>query len=592
MQLTITQSDLLQIEELIEDFLSSFYPDQDFSRGTPLNDLLIQGFKVPLSLLSSVATRFQQTRSLSGIQELLDAVNAGDQTDPDIIDAQAELESAVLEVLSNWYITKQQGTRSRGLINLHFSSNPPVLLPADFKAFRTLDLPYTYTGETDLLINSSDYQVITDADGVVLEYIYRIVVEADFQGFIGDVEPGTWESFDQFTPFLTRVSNDFDFTQGTDEESTQDLIDRAQDGGVTERTLHNERALNARFGQDFPEYLPVRVIGAGDPEMQRDLLQLGGTFRIHQLNHYNIYIGGNIEESRVYTGITGRSEANPRTGEAIPEIDNTFLLPRAPILNIREIRWLNDGVNPLLAAYTDTDGYVRISLQSKYKNDSLGRQTIRPFTDLPQAYIEPVSDEDVSSWGTAFQAHRLVINPQLFQRQGLRIEVIYDTIQGFEVIHDLIQNINERPGAGDPLVYSYNAAVVTFTLRYQPREDAQTSVDVAEAKRVLTTFIRSQKNGNPLFASEIMREFMDNFGDIAAGVFPITLNYTVQLPDGGILEFQTDEKVSLGGLTNLVSSSYVPAYEDGSSQMLSELQLSDRTMIVFADETGIDVQEG
>ena len=125
MQIVVTQTDLQQIEALIEDFLDSFHPDLNVSLGTPLNDVLVQAMKVPAALLQSLATQYRETRSIAGLRRLIDSVEAGDPSEPDVIAAKATIDSAVLELVSNWYIQRAGGQKSRGLVNIHLSSNIP-----------------------------------------------------------------------------------------------------------------------------------------------------------------------------------------------------------------------------------------------------------------------------------------------------------------------------------------------------------------------------------------------------------------------------------------------------------------------------------
>lgn len=593
MRIVVTQSDLEQIEALIEDFLNSFHPDIDYSRGTPQNDLVVQGFKVPLALLQAISNRFYKTRSLAGIQELLDSIDAADPTEPDVIDAQAEISSAVQEVLSNWFNGIQGGRRSRGLVTLHLSSNETFVLPGDWRAFRTLDLPFINVRETDTLITASDLTPVVDSEGTVLEYTYRALLEAETEGDIGDVTPGVWESFDQISPFLFRVSSDFTFVGGADDESAQDAIDRVADAGVHERSLLNQRSVNARFDEDYPEFLPVRVIRAGDPEMQRDLLLLGGTFEMHQLNKYNIYTGGNIAESQLYTNTLGGAWANPRTNDIIQGEPHRMILPFSPVLFIREIRFNNTAGDPSLAPFTDSDGYVRFDLLSRYSLAANGDRIETPYTNLNQAKLIPTDDEEAYLyWGSAKQTMFLEINPQTFTLSQPQIEIIYDTVEGFSTVHTLFESSDERPGAGEPLAYSYYPAVMRFTLEYIRRTDILDglAVDVAEAKRLLTTFIRSQKQGNPLFAQAIQQEFMDNFGDIAAGVKPLTLSYFAILPDGSRIDFETTDRVSFD-LQFLKSASYTPKNARNEDVSLNRFQYSDRTLIAYTDEVNIQVRE-
>lgn len=588
MQVIVTQSDLEQIEALIEDFLTSFHPDIDFSRGSALNDILVQGLKVPLSLISSMAERFRQTRSVAGIERILAGIEAGDPTDPDIISAKAEVESALTEVLSNWFSTRRTGSRARGLINIHLSANVGFTLVNDWRVYRTSGLPFTPVTNTDIAVTAADLQTITDGNGIVLEYIYRTMVESLVEGDIGNVEPGEWEAFDNINPFITKVTSDFTFSRGADPETASEYLSRVAEEEVSERTLDNQRAITATLTRDFPEFLPARVIRAGDPEMQRDLVKLGGSFKIHQLGHWNVYVGGDVLESQLLTANLNTPSTHPRTGEDLPALSSRLLLPNNPILFIREIRWKGSTTNDALAPYVDSDGYVRFELLSRYSLDTSGKRIETPYLAPNQAKLIPVDDESPMYWGTKKQAMWLEINPTAFVNVSPQIEVVYDTVANFDTLHTYFES--ERPGAGSPLLYAYYPAVLSFDLEYIKRADINQSlsVNVEEAKRELTTFVRGQKEGNPLFASAISREFTLLYGDIAAGVKPLTLKYHVWLPDGSRLDFETTDRVSFN-LNYLTSSSYIPKDENNVALDLLSMQLSDRTMQVYADEVNINV---
>ena len=574
MRIVLTPEQLVQVENLVRDFMNSFYPDIDVSQGTPLDDILVQGFKVPIGLLQSIANRFRETRSLAGIQRLLDAIEAADPTDPNVIDARAEIDDAVTEVLANWFIERRGGQRSAGLVTLHLTSNEPFPIPVDFRAFRTIDLPFLPLSGSAIFVDSEDMTPVLDSDGVIVEYTYRLMMEAEEDGNIGDIAPGTWEAFDQISPFLSKVTSDTTFSGGLAEETTSDLIERAQDGGVTERTLHNSRALNARFAQDFPQFLPVTVVGAGDPEMQRDLLQLG-SINIHRLNHWNVYVGGNVIESKIHTGLLGDSFVNPRTNEVEDGTSHQLLLPSEPILLVREIRWKNVDNDSELLPYTDSDGYVRFDL---IPSD-------QAYTELNQAKRLPLRGEESYSYqNSAHQTMVLEINPETFNVQGQPILLTYDTIDGFQTPHNFLLNLDERPGAGDPLAYSYYPVVVSFDLEYVRRVGVTAGIDVLEARRLLTSFIRQQRNGEALFANRIAQEFLDTYGDIALGVKPLHLNYYVWLPNGCRVDFTTTDRISMSK-NFIVPGSFTP------TESFEEFQLSDKVMYVYTDEININIIE-
>jgi len=590
-QIVVTASDLEQIEALIEDHLASFHPTLNVSRGTPLNDILVQGFKVPIALVTSLAESYRQTRSIKGAQRLLDSLEAGDATDPDIIAAKYDVESAVVELLSNWFITKLGGRKSKGLINIHLSSNIGFNIPTDWRAYRTTALPYLPLTTSTTVVNAADLVPIVNSDGTVLEYIYRLMVEAEYEGDVGDVNPGEWEAFDRLSPFMTKVTSDFLFTNGADDESTQEQLDRAASTGISERTLDNQRALTTFFSDNFPEYLPITSIRAGDAEMQRDLLALGGTFRIHQLGHWNIYTAGNILESQTFTSSLRSQYVHPVTNALELGIPHRMLLPQTPVLFIREIRWKDTGLDPLLTTFADADGYIRFDLLSRYSLDVNGNRIETPYTDVNQAKLLPIDDERAYLyWNSYRQGMFLEINPSTFAVDGQEIEIVYDTIANFSTIHTLIEDSENRPGAGDPLVYSYVPVVLSFTIEYVRRTDVADTltIDVADAKQQLTSFIRGQTHGTPLFASAIMQEFISLYGDIAAGVKPLTLNYYAWLPDGSKVLFESNDRVSLAA-SYYKSGEYTPKDEYGNAITLEQLQYSDRTMSVYADEVNIEV---
>lgn len=592
MQLVVTQSDLEQIEAVIEDFLNGFHPDLNVSRGTPLNDILVQAHKVPIALVSSIATSYRETRSIAGLRRLLDATSAGDPTDPDIIAAKADISAATTELLSNWYFKQLDGRKARGLITIHTSSNVGFTIPTSWRAYRTNALPFGPISDTTIVVNSSDMTPVVDSDGVVTEYLYRLMVESEHTGDIGDVSPGEWESFDRINVFMTKVTSDFTFTRGADDESVLEQLDRAETYGVSERTLDNQRALSAFFADNFPEYLPVTSIRAGYPEMQRDLIDLGGTFRMHQLGHWNIYLGGTILESQSVKLNLGSQFVHPLNNTAELGIPHRALLPTHPMLFIREIRWVDDLSDPILSTYADADGYVRFNLINRYYNTAEGLRANTPYTDYNQAKLIPIDDKSMLHWNSAKQGMFLELNPNTFKSTNPEIEVIYDAISGFESIDSYIDSADNRPGAGNPLAYSYYPAVLSFDLDYVRRSDIleSVSVDVDSAKRELTSFIRNQTRGTPLFASEIMREFMSLYGDIAAGVKPLTLKYYAILPDGSRVDFETTDRVAFD-YAFLSDTSYVPKDEYGSSIPLTHFQYSDRTMVVYTDEVNIRIQQ-
>jgi hypothetical protein len=77
-----------------------------------------------------------------------------------------------------------------------------------------------------------------------------------------------------------------DFAGGLDVETSGSAIARAPTA-LSLRALVNDRSNDARLREAFPEVSEVLTVGAGDPEMARDLLP--GMPQVHALGHADVY---------------------------------------------------------------------------------------------------------------------------------------------------------------------------------------------------------------------------------------------------------------------------------------------------------------
>lgn len=259
----------LPIRRFIEQKIRDNFKDIDFRRGTAFNDLY-----------AKVAAVLQQPyrHELNILKINQSIVNFEFMSDEDI-----EL------LIGNLFVTRATGTRSTGVVRIFFNA------PGDY-SFRTLFFstpgglrfrninPIQVTVET-LLPNRQE-------DG---SYALDVVCEAEFPGSRYSVNAGDINLVENQPSVIFRVENPDDFAEADDTETNAMLYDKAR-RSISVRNLINDSSIQTVLRNQFGFIRDVKVVGAGDPAMFRDMVTIPGSTPI------SIHVGGKTD---IYLDTTG-----------------------------------------------------------------------------------------------------------------------------------------------------------------------------------------------------------------------------------------------------------------------------------------------
>jgi hypothetical protein len=293
----ITDQDRIDAENILEQFLGDKI-DADFSKGGALRDFAVTAMGYIFAYLRREIDITRARQSL-----LLLAKLAG-----------AEVDDAVDEILSNWFITRKVGRYATGVITVYLSQETDVNIDITTKFFKTSSLAFVPDALETVTIAKEDLTQVIDESGVVASYAFQLSVKAALPGTDYNIEPGAFVDFNRFNPYVTRVENQNKFAGGGGTETTAEMLSRSQTA-VSVRDLNSPRSIDATLKDEFTTVDDVTVIGFGDEEMIRDLvLEEATSSRIHAGGHVDAYLRGPILTDKVFTAEVGGVGTDPRPG--------------------------------------------------------------------------------------------------------------------------------------------------------------------------------------------------------------------------------------------------------------------------------------
>ena len=295
---TITEEDRIAAETLLETYLTNAFPDTDFTKGGAVRDLVI-------GALAYIYAYLQKERDYVRARQSLLTLGALTGTDVD---------DAVDEILSNWFVTRNTGRQSTGTATVFLSSSASILIPVTALFFKTPSLRFVINSKIDLAYDADDLTPVSDSSGAVVAYQLRVPLKSIDFGASYDIDPGPFVDFTKFSSNIIRVENANKFTGGTSTEDTTSMIERSATA-VSVHDLNSARSIDVVLKDTFSSVDDVTVIGYGDEEMSRDLVleEATGT-RIHAGGHVDAYLRTPITESKTYSAVVGDMFTDPREG--------------------------------------------------------------------------------------------------------------------------------------------------------------------------------------------------------------------------------------------------------------------------------------
>lgn len=232
------------------------FPEVELMRG-PFHDLVLYFSSVFGAVTQTNINLVLQSNSLLAIS------NNPTLADPTIVDG----------VLSNFKITRQPGAAAAGEIAIIVNDNATTVISANlvFTANgQTFTANGAFTGRPagSILLTSNDSILQPLGDG---SYQFAISATATATGPAGNITQGTLMVPNSLPANFVTAFAATDFSNGFDEETNQQLLDRMQAGVAATSEGGAINVIAQIKGQtEFARTLDYSVLGYGDPEQQRD----------------------------------------------------------------------------------------------------------------------------------------------------------------------------------------------------------------------------------------------------------------------------------------------------------------------------------
>lgn len=245
--LTPTQQEIAEAELLAIQILQAKYPDLDLREGTGLRDTVIRPSAVILALMRKSSDLYFSQNTVSSIDN---------QTDHTIVDS----------LMSNWFLTRNTGSRSIISARLYFS-----------RAKNTSITSHTFFSPDNNLrffpIETATFS--RDAmqyDSYSNEYYLDVDMIAESEGAEYNIGEGSLLYFSLFDPYFLRAEINFLKETAIETESNDQFVSRAS-SAISTRNLINNPSVDSNLRIAFNYLKRIVTIGMGDEEMIRDKIK-------------------------------------------------------------------------------------------------------------------------------------------------------------------------------------------------------------------------------------------------------------------------------------------------------------------------------
>lgn len=212
----------------------------------------------------------------------------------------SEYDTVVDAILSNWFITRNIGTPSKGVLRLFFSQ---AVNGFSLDAGEAI----AYYGTTQLIARYGRVYLASEYSSLFNTVQNRTEYFLDVESSSADASSVTIPVGSALTSgvssvFLYRIEVFSAFSAGEEKESSASFIERSK-SAVTTRELITTRAIDTVFGEQIQGLQDLYVAGYGEPEMVRDIANFGQLY-LHYGNKADIYVHAEYVQKTVPITVT------------------------------------------------------------------------------------------------------------------------------------------------------------------------------------------------------------------------------------------------------------------------------------------------
>lgn len=235
----------LPIREFVTSFCKRAFPTRDFSRGSAINDLVINAFSAILQPIRHEIDTIKINQSVASWQvmsrEAMDALAA------------------------NWGKYRQSGSRATGQVRLYFESATDYQI--NYIQFYSTD-GVNYVLASPISISANELLKNKRGDGT---YVFDVTVVSVGLGNKYAASAGSVVGMTNPPPGIIRCENVEDFAVTSPDESNFDVVNSMY-RNLGLRNLVSRQSIRAPLYEQFPGILDIYITSSSDEKMVRDRL--------------------------------------------------------------------------------------------------------------------------------------------------------------------------------------------------------------------------------------------------------------------------------------------------------------------------------
>ena len=502
-------ADLLAAETLLAVAVAARFPTLDTSPGTTIYELLVR----PAALLY-LTSKTQVQAALATLS--LAAVTAQPALASDaVVDA----------ILSNWGITRQDGTPAVGFVRVTVSRNAVYALAAGQQFVSPSGLVFATTSAYVVVASptSASQLALYPADTLGDQFYFLVPVTAAAAGLAYQLAGQTQLAPQPAIPNLVSSFSFGEFSGAADGETTPGLIARLPQG-LSAKNLLSRAALRAGIGAAFPTLQSVAVQGFGDSALIR-----GGDniFGIKTPGRADVWV-------RTLPGLSAQTVPALATQVAL-NADGTALYTVSLSAAQSAGAYLISAVLPPASLSLTTAGTANAGTSSSLLGSyALGPQTYGFDAEASAAAGNPVGSaaEAAFSVYSTLTCQFTVAPTDRTLDPTLAVNVQTVGQPGIPAIQALLDDPDTRAACADYLV---RAAVPCFCNVSPVTVYAAASVDPTVLRTALYAAITGTEPGTPLLADALVLA-LRNVPGVTRVDLPLRLAGRIYAPDGTTID--------------------------------------------------------
>jgi hypothetical protein len=476
---------LKENEEELKRTLEEYFPTYDWSIGGVFHEQIIKPWAVNLS------NRDTEIDTLKNNMSLFQVLNS-DSPDEELVDL----------LLSNFNVTRKEGTRSTGFISVYFSGASSVAIPAG----TIITCAGIQFSPTTTFIGALG--LITEQDTTQVSYIKALEVNNTTRVMQIEViskqptdivlSPGQVCTHNLSSTYIKKMETSSTFSGGSLPETTEDLIDRAK-LGITAESATGKDNIRSLLTNSPYNVLDVQVFGFGDEVQIRDRHPVTG---ISSGGRSDAYVSTNPVIQKILI---------PLTATRVEGTQWTVTVPSSLYAGAYAVKSIRSGTNIIDTPIQHVLGYSSTNTRPYIKNEQEARYS--RYQILSVYFFDENTEATVDT------------------TKDYILEILY--MPNIDELQTYIEDNEIQTAIGDilikafiPIEISIGVSVDYFSGVVPP--------DITSIKSEIAAAVNTQKAGKSSFpASDVVYAIKKLFPS-ANVKMPIRMHGTIYLPDGTI----------------------------------------------------------